>query len=177
MSRDDVDDELMQQVMAQLGTALGDLDTDSLRDAVQEGLREAMQALDAGAEAAADAVDAADTGLGPDGKPRVVVLDGGLSDPRPDPHPEDETVSTGRASVSVRVRRSLQDGWLAPQGDWQTVYAGPQVATYRLAVTSGQVEVSADDQLVATLRAGQSCDVAGSRIVVRGDGDGSYRAL
>ena len=155
MSRDHVDDELMKKVMAELGAALGDLDTDSLRDAVQQGLREALHALDP-AEPADD-----DTG------PTVVVLDGGRSDERADPvdrsaaerlkvvpdTPDDgEPTTTVTSTVSVQVVRPAEEGWVAPQGDWQVIYVGNSPQRYRLAITHGEVEVSVDDQVVATVR-------------------------
>ena len=181
--RDDDHDALMDQIMDQLGAALGEVDAAGLRSAVQDGLREALRALEDEPEAPAPLRSA-------DGRPHVVVLDGGLSDAAA---PDEAEVVTHDVKVEVEVgpveessvsrtvvlprERSTAEGWLAPQGAWQTLYAGPAAATYRVAVREGEVDVLTDDQVVATLKAGQSCDVAGTRIVARGDGQGSYRPV
>lgn len=158
------DDDLLEQVMRQLGDALGDLDTHALRDAVKQGLDEALGAL-----------GQPPTPPRADGRPHVVVLDGGLSDDGDDDSPSEPPPTL--ADVQIEVVRGTDEGWLAPGDGGQTVYAGRLPATYRLAVTSGAIEVHADDQPVATVRAGQSSDVQGARIVAHGRGRGSYRPV
>jgi hypothetical protein len=169
-------DDVIDEVMKQLGVVLGELDTEALRGAVEQGFREAWSAIDPDAATPEPSVR-------PDGKPNVVVLEGGKSDtPDDDDDLDDDGTAEGseptvQTEVSVQVVRSLDDGWIAADGDWQTVYVGAQPATYRLAATGGRLDVHVDDQLVATLRAGTTCDVQGSSVRVEGRGHGSYRRL
>jgi len=166
------DDDLLDEVMRQLSGALGSFDAEALRDVVQEGLREALHALEPTPESEAEGPPP----RRPDGRPHVVVLDGGLADEEPEPT-EEEPASPVASTVSVQVVRSTDEGWLAPQGEWQTVFAGRYPTPYRLACTSGTLEVAVDDRTVATLRSGQSCDVEGTTVRARGEGSGSYRRL
>lgn len=158
-------DDLVDDVMGKLKRALGEIDGEGLRDAVREGLKEAMRALDDGHD--------------DDDDDDVIHLDD------PDDEASDNVVQLSpggdagaQAGVSVRVLRGgLDDGSIRVADGWQTVYVGMSAAPYRLVVSRGQLEVTVDDATVAQLITGQTCDVEGRTIRVRGTGTGRYRRL
>ena len=162
-------DDLVDDVMGKLKRALGEIDGEGLRDAVREGLKEAMRALDDGNDDDDDDDDDDD----------VIHLDD------PDDEASDNVVQLSpggdagaQAGVSVRVLRGgLDDGSIRVADGWQTVYVGMSAAPYRLVVSRGQLEVTVDDATVAQLTTGQTCDVEGRTIRVRGTGTGRYRRL
>ncbi len=161
MRDDDLTGEgpLVDEVLGALEQALGGIDVEGLKDAVKKGLHEAVVALDAEAE--------------PDGAPpaddNVVPFDGGREDAEVDSEVE-------RVSVQV-LSGGLGQGRLRLDEGWQTVWSGPEPRDYRLSLSRGQLEVVVDDQTVAQLHPGQTADVAGRAIRVRGSGRGHYERL
>jgi hypothetical protein len=149
-------DDLVDDVMHKLKAALGEVEATGLRDAVRDGLREAMRALETPIEAPTDEAPA-----------NVVHLD-----------PPTKATELTRPPVSVRVvGQSLDDGRLLCNGGAQTIYAGVLAATYRIVVDRGDLQVSVDERVVASVAPGQSSDVQGRMIRVSGDGQGRYRRL
>ena len=159
---DDENDDLADDVMTKLKRALGDFDGDELRDKVRQGLREAMRAIEA-----IDDIQEPDT------------FEDDFTE-----EPDDSNVvqlgvpNTTADGVSVRVLRGgLDDGSIRVEEAWQTVYTGVHAAPYRITLGRGHMEVTVDDQIVAKLVAGQTTDVEGRSIRVRGSATGRYRRL
>ncbi len=159
---DDGPDPLVDEVLGALESALGHLDVGGLRDAVKKGLEEAARAMDR------EGVDSAD-GDGDDPADNVVAFDALRGDPEAPADPE-------RVAVQVLPGGSGQ-GRLRVNDGWQTVWSGAEPVSYRLSLARGQLEVLADDQTVAQLLPGQTTDVGGRAIRVRGTGSGHYRRL
>jgi len=151
---------LVDEVLGALEQALGGIDVEGLKDAVKKGLHEAVVALDAeGVEA--DGAPPADD--------NVVPFDGGRE-------PTEAESDVERVSVQV-LSGGLGQGRLRLDEGWQTVWSGPEPRDYRLSLSRGQLEVVVDDQTVAQLHPGQTTDVAGRAIRVRGSGRGHYERL
>lgn len=175
------DDDLLDALMLQLGEALQDstVDLEHTRDAIEDGLREALKDLDAtpaserpptmrvlqgglhagraGAELrAGDRIDDQDL-------PSLDADDASEAPTRTDRRTTRRVVRT--AGVHNLVRRGAVR--LTGPNDWQTVYRGPQPATYRLFASRGILEVSLDGELVEQISPGRSTDVCGSVIRLR----------
>ncbi len=164
MSRhdDDQHDPLVDEVVSALEKALGELDVQGLKSAVKKGLEEAARAIE---PRRAEVVEEPDDNVVP-----LETLRGEV-EPEADDAGEEE-------GVSVRVLTGgLGQGRLRVAEGWQTVWSGPEAVAYRLSLSRGQLEVVVDDQTVAQLLPGQTCDVGGRAIRVRGAGTGQYRRL
>ena len=153
------DQALVDEIVDALQHAFGSIDVRGLKDAVKKGLDDAVQAVDFGDDDDAD---------GP--ADNVVPLE-----PRRPEDPDDPALSE-RVSVKV-LRGGLGQGRLRVDEGWQTVWWGPAPRDYRLSLDRGQLEVVVDDQTVAQLLPGQTADVSGSAIRVRGAGRGHYTRL
>jgi len=160
---DDGPDPLVDEVLGALESALGHIDVGGLKDAVKKGLEEAARAMDR------DDVDNVVGGNGSPAADNVVAFDALRGDVEAPAEPE-------RVAVQVLTGGSGQ-GRLRVSDGWQTVWSGAEPVSYRLSLARGQLEVLVDDQTVAQLLPGQTTDVGGRAIRVRGTGSGHYRRL
>ena len=111
---------------------------------------------------------------------------------RPDPSGSAPSAETGEMFTHVKVIRPQAEtlhsrsrplpglaeaGWIQLTADlgseaaWQTLYRGLKARLYRVACSTGTLDVTVDGEPVERLRAGQSIDVEGTAIRVTTDGD------
>ena len=202
MSNDDHWSDVIEQVLNALDDAgVADHGT---RDALTEGVRAALDAMSTGEGIDVQIIGHERTAHGSE-HPEVEVVPGGRasSDPptsgeRPSlriAEPDEDHVSDAAPPSVTRVRVHRRDratpsaadlahgGWIRVNGDgqpesrWQTVYAGARPRLYRVACSSGTLDVSVDGAAVERLATGQSMDTAGRAIRVTTDDPGEGRGL
>ena len=83
--------------------------------------------------------------------------------------PSPPSVRVVRMEASPRARPMEDRGRIAVSPEqWQTVFRAPGARPYRLHVLTGKLDVAVDGELVERVEAGQSLDVEGALLRVRG---------
>ena len=202
MSNDDHWSDVIEHVLTALDEA--DVSDRGTRDALAEGVRAALDAMST--SEGIDVQIIGHESMAPDpGMPEVEVVPGGRAgdDPptasaRPElriAEPDEDRPDDATPPVVTRVHVNRLDrattapadlahgGWIRVRGDgqpesrWQTVYAGRRPRLYRVACSSGTLDVSVDGAAVERLATGQSMDTAGRAIRVTTDDRGEGRGL
>lgn len=202
MSNDDHWSDVIEQVLTALDEA--DVSDRGTRDALAEGVRAALNAMSTGE--GIDVQIIGHESMAPDpGPPEVEVVPGGRASDDPptagerpslrvaEPDEDHSNDATPPVVTRVHVNRMnrtttapvelAHGGWIRVTGDgqpesrWQTVYAGRRPRLYRVACSSGTLDVSVDGAAVERLATGQSMDTAGRAIRVTTDDRGEGRGL
>jgi hypothetical protein len=191
MSEDDRWTEVIDQVLEALDN--GGLDDPTARDALAEGVRQALSSLETGigldvqilgegfpsTDSEAEPVEVVDGGRGPDeprsegNTPSLRVAD---TDELPRETPSIFThFKVNRPPKPARTRPLpglAEAGWIhvvasdAPETAWQTIYHGTRPRLYRVACSTGNLDVTADGEAIERLSPGQSIDVEATAIRV-----------
>jgi hypothetical protein len=161
------DDPLMVQVREALDR-LGDLE-EPLKDALVEGVREALDRGESSVSVVTPEKKRKKRTSKRANTPKLRVVD----PPPPEPEPRPLTIERRRRELIRRTALpdTLELGRIRlPGGDdvWQTLRHGQQPAVYRVHCDHGELHVAADGALVLRLEAGQSADVEGAVVRVRG---------